>query len=138
LDASLDSAPAPKPVVLSPAEYRKRGQAALARHDFYGAHVAFEGAISQNQNDPDALCGNADTYLAEGRAKSSRGAFMSAQKFYIFCKGARPHYLRAHLGFADAGWENGDRAIAKAAYQEIVDLFPEETLPERVTERASK
>jgi serine/threonine protein kinase len=127
-DASIDAAP--KPVMLSAAEYRKKGHEALAHHNWRGAHAAFEGAINQNQNDADALCGNADAYRGAGDIRS-------AWKFYMFCKTADRDSLAGALGFADAAWDLHQYDVARGAYQGVADQFRFNDLPPRVKERAN-
>jgi Flp pilus assembly protein TadD len=93
----------------------------LDRGDIAGSVREFGEFVRRRPNDPHIIEAREEYALALIRANDARGA---AEQFQAIV-GLLPGYARGHVGLADAWLRLGDRAAAKAEYQEAVRLQPD-------------
>jgi tetratricopeptide (TPR) repeat protein len=103
---------------------------AMAVHEFARAEQIYNGILTNNPNDSQALSGLADIE----RARGDKAAAISSYKRAV---AVNPSYLPALLGLADTQYLSGDKAAAVSGYKNIEDHFPEGSYPEYVRARAS-
>jgi tetratricopeptide (TPR) repeat protein len=103
---------------------------AMAVHDYGRAEQIYQGILTNNPNDSQALSGLADIE----RARGDKAAAINTYKRAV---AVNPSYLPALLGLADTQYFAGDKAAAISGYKNIEDHFPEGSYPEYVKARAS-
>jgi predicted Zn finger-like uncharacterized protein len=102
---------------------------AIRKGDWAHARQIYEGVVSRNPSDSEALSGLGDCARATGDSSGAISAYKRALA-------VNPSYLPALLGVADTQWASGDRGSAQQAYKNIEDRFPEGTYPPYVKSRA--
>ena len=103
---------------------------AMSVHDYARAEQIYQGILTSNPSDSQALSGIADIERARG---DKTGAINS----YKRAVAVNPSYLPALLGLADTEYFNGDKASAVSGYKNIQDHLPDGAYPEYVKARAA-
>jgi tetratricopeptide (TPR) repeat protein len=102
---------------------------AIARHDLDRAEQIYQGILTANPRDSQAVAGSGDVARMRGDSAGAISAYRRAVAM-------NPSYLPALLGLADTEWASGDRAAAARVYKDIVSRFPEGTYPSYAASRA--
>ena len=100
----------------------------LKKGDIERARKIYEGLVSRNPGDSEALAGIGDCDRAQGDLAGAIAAYKRAIS-------VNPSYLPALLGAADAHWAANEQSSARAGYADIVERFPEGTYPRYVKDR---
>ena len=103
---------------------------AIGRRDFDRAEQIYQGILTGNPNDSQAVAGLGDVASARGNSSGAITAYRRATTM-------NPSYLPAWLGLADSEWASGDRTAAARVYKDVLNRFPEGTYPGYVTRRAA-
>jgi len=103
---------------------------AIGHRDFDRAEQIYQGILTGNPNDSQAVAGLGDVASARGNSSGAITAYRRATTM-------NPSYLPAWLGLADTEWASGDRTAAARVYKDVLNRFPEGTYPGYVTRRAA-
>jgi tetratricopeptide (TPR) repeat protein len=103
---------------------------AIGHRDFDRAEQIYQGILTGNPNDSQAVAGLGDVASARGNSSGAIAAYRRATAI-------NPSYLPAWLGLADSEWASGDKVAAARVYKDVLGRFPEGTYPAYVTRRAA-
>jgi tetratricopeptide (TPR) repeat protein len=103
---------------------------ARCRGDVAGARKLYQSILDVTPDDPEALTGLGDVARQEDD-------WDAARNFYAEALRSHPTFLPAAIGAADVEWDVGNLPVAQRRYGEIIEAFPNASLPPRVSERAN-
>ncbi len=103
---------------------------AIGHRYFDREEQIYQGILTGNPNDSQAVAGLGDVASARGNSSGAIAAYRRATTI-------NPSYLPAWLGLADSEWASGDKAAAARVYKDVLGRFPEGSYPAYVTRRAA-